>query len=108
MPATPMPSEVRCQILPRRGANAEQMHVLFERVADWTEREVSTGAGPLRWLDSAAAWGLELDAEPVPIDFVLRGDGGRRRLIDHLREVIPHDLVEDVSVDGRSWRDEGD
>jgi hypothetical protein len=68
-----------------------------------------TGDGLLARIDYLAVWGMDAAAEAVPIDFTLRRRGhDRRRLIAYLRGVIPADLVQDLSIDGRSWADAGE
>jgi hypothetical protein len=49
----------------------------------------------------------DVEAEDGEIFFTARGGKAysRQRLIDSLRQDIPENLVEDVLIDGRSWKD---
>lgn len=110
MPPDKERSSVFCQLRPRQDASADQLHGLFDRLVEWTERESANGHGRILWFDNLAAWSMELGPEPIAIDFTLHRDApfDRACLIRYLKDVIPPDLVEDVCIDGRSWNDEKD
>src|SRR5262245_33691921 len=111
MPPDPRMSEVPCELRPRPNVSEADRQRLYDCLADWTQREATSEDRRLLFFDHAAAASIELDPEePAPIDFVLRrpSDYHRARLIDYLKEVIPPELVDDISVDGRSWTDLAD
>jgi hypothetical protein len=60
--------------------------------------------GRQRWLKTASGTVPEHALKRTLYLKVWGGDGfSRQRTIESLRRDIPHDLVEDILVEGRSW-----